>query len=224
MQTRAIDRTRVSDGPKHCSFRVVRWRTLCSRPRPRREHLSGGVSTPLSFVPDTLLNLLMRSFLVTALAGALAVDALKVPIRKLSRPHTSRKRALSSRAAAADTLDLSCVHSMAHETCKWSNRISEPIMICFISQMCVPHSSPYTAALTYAISGYTGRPRCAACLDKLATQSEGVTEYLVQLDTGSSDLWVKGSSFPISNSTTTVGQAILLGAPHSRCAHLECST
>ncbi|VDC06291.1 unnamed protein product [Peniophora sp. CBMAI 1063] len=93
----------------------------------------------------------MRSSLLAALAGALAVSALKVPVRKLSRPYPTRKRALSSRAAAADTLDLSTYNDMLY----------------------------------------------------IANVTLGGQEYLVQLDTGSSDLWVKGGSFPISNSTTT---------------------
>ena len=109
MQTRTFDRTRVSDIRRHCLSRVVRRRALCSRRRrSTRASLWRRFNTTF-LCPSHSFGLLMRFSLVAALAGVLAVDALKIPMRKLSRPHTSRKRALNPRAAAADTLDLSCV-------------------------------------------------------------------------------------------------------------------
>lgn len=41
-------------------------------------------------------------------------------------------------------------------------------------------------------------------LRKLRNDSRGLLDYQVQLDTGSSDLWVKGPSSPLPNSQQTV--------------------
>lgn len=155
--------------------------------------------------------------LPVALGAAALSSAHRIPFKKVKHTPTLHRREFSPTdfqvsvdgESAGNTFDLEYV---LPSLCSFSlvlNRLQSSVHdLIYIANVCCPLPVPLTCFLSYD----PRKDHCRRCwsvlhaLYALLLHSHPciAAEYPVQLDTGSSDLWIKGTSYPIPGSTETV--------------------